>query len=287
MRATRAMLTMGVTLLALAMLTGGCSDSDAPPLVQQGPGDDTGYQPGVVDVVIIDGTPWIVSGGSNSGDCIKVGDECVDIGDLKQQRCGDRDAQADIVIVDGQVVDVICYPPKSDGAPIDDLGVDGNGNVELPQNQNGAVITFDPATDGKELAGDVRLDAERVVLIGNGVDKSILGGNLTLASNNAKVRGVTVKGNLVLEKNANGTSITFCRIYGNLEIAANGVTVVNCDVYGNVEISGNNATLLGLRVAGTVNAGKGATCKGLVAIDDKNGDYVVDPGEVGAAISCK
>lgn len=281
----RTALMIGVGLSIL--FTVGCSDSDPPPVVQQGPGDDTGYQPGTVDVVIIDGTPWIVSGGSNTDDCVKIGDECVDIGDLKQQRCGDRNAQADIVIVDGQVVDVICYPPKSDGAPIDDLGVDGNGDVELPQNQNGAVITFDAATDGKELKGDVRLDAERVVLIGNGVGKSILGGNLVLASNNAKIRGVTIKGNLVLEQNANDASITFCRIYGNLEIAANNATVVNCDVFGNVEVTGNGATLIGLRVAGSVNAGKGATCKGLVAIDDKDGDFVIDPGETGAAIACK
>lgn len=286
MRSIRVFAAPFIVSIVLGSLGLGCTDSEAPPVnVEQKPGDGTGYFPGI-DVVVADGVSWVITGGGNYDGCVKIGEDCVDIGDLKQQECGDRYAQADIVIVEGQVVKVICYPPKSEGRPIDELGIAPDGSVELPQNENGAIITFDPATDGKSIVGNVRLDAERVVLIGNGVDKTIIGGNLNLASNNAHVRGLTIEGNVTIEKDSNNNSITFCRIYGNLEIEGNGATVINCDVFGNVKVNGNGATLLGLRVAGNFDGGSGATCKGNVAIDDKDKDFVVDPLEVGAALTC-
>jgi len=272
--------------LVAMVLGAACSGDEDPPPVEQGPGDDVGYAPGNKDVIVVDGTTWVVSGGDPDG-CVWVGDQCLDWGEIKQKFCGDANAQADIVVVSGKVVEVICYPPKEGGVSIQNVPTDADGNPTLPQNQNHTVITFPASTDGKPVKGDVTLNGEGVALIGNGVDKTILGGNLTLDSNNARVRGLTVNGNVTFSKNSNGASLAFCKIKGNLTIEANDVTVLNCVVYGNLESKGNGASLIGNGVAGNFKVeGSVTTCSGNYAFSDKNGNGIVEPGEKGAALSC-
>ena len=273
-------------VMSLALVAG-CSDSGAPPLViTERPADDVGYQPGVADTVISGDKEFVVEG-QLPADCVKVGAECVAIAQLKAERCGSADAQADIVLVEGQVVEVICYPPLSDGQPLEQAGISTDGQVEIPQNANGTVITFPPATDGKETDGAVSLQGERMAVIGNGVDQTTIGGNLVVASNNAKIRGLTVKGNLVIEKNANNVSIAFVRVLGNVVIDGNDALVVRADVYGNLHLTGNNGSLRALYIAGQLQVdGGGSECTDLYAFADANEDYTLAPTEVGAALSC-
>ena len=66
--------------------------------------------------------------------------------------------------------------------------------IALPQNASGAVITFDEATDGTPIEDDVTLDAERVVLYGNGPDKTILASSspqITLVSEACASRAIS------------------------------------------------------------------------------------------------
>lgn len=286
MRLSRAWL-IGAGLLALGLLAG-CSDDDPPPPVAEpGLGDDVGYKPGDKDVLVVDGKTWIVTGGSSGGGCIKVGTECWDIAKIKEQYCGSKDAQADIVVVDGKLVKVICYPPKDGGVDIKDVPTDANGNPTLPQNQNNTVIKFPASTDGKAVSGDVRVNGENVSVIGNGVDKTILGGNLAISSNNAKVRGLTVNGNVTFEKNSNGASIAFCKIKGNLIVESNSVSILSCQVFGNIEIKGSGAILVGNGVGGKLTVeGSVTTCSSNYAFKDANANYIVEATEKGATLSC-
>ncbi len=272
-----------VSMLAIGAVPLSCGDDPPPPpLVERGPGDDVGYRPGFVDVVVLDDGTFIVTG-DTGGECVMVEGQCIDLDQLKEQECGSADAQADIVMVDGEVVEVICYPPADSGVSIEEVAVDG----EVPQNANGAVITFDPGTDGIPIEGDVRLDAERVALIGNGMDNTIIKGNLILDSNNARVRGVTVEGNVIFDKNSNGASIAFSRIRGNLEINANSVSVLGCHIYGNLDVKGNNEILINNGVSGNLTlSGSVDTCDGNFAFVDGNEDEVIDPVEVGVDLSC-
>ena len=272
----------------MATLLVGCGDrSVAPPTVEQGPGDDVGYDPNK-DVVLVGGSTWVITGDAQPGECVYVDETCVKIDDVKRQFCGDANAQADIVIVDGKVVDVICYPPKESGVAIDTVTEVKDGQTVLPQNENHTVITFGDETNGKPVKGDVRLDAEQVALIGNGIDKTIIDGNLTIASNNAKVRGLTVTGNVVFESNANGATIAFVKVKGNLEIDSNDVTVLGCIVFGNLTCSGNNASLLSNGVGGQLSVtGTVTACQDNYAFADANGNFLVDPVEKGAPLTCK
>lgn len=267
-----------ITVLALVA----CGDSAVPALVA-GPGDDVGFTD-VTDVAVVGGTTWLVPQGA----CLDMGDgRCLSADDIKKEFCGDVNAQADIVVVAGKVVKVICYPPKGTGTPIEEATVNKDGQTQLPQNESGKVVTFPAATDGKPIEGDVTIDGERTTLIGNGIDKTIIKGNLTIASNNAKIRGLTVLGNVIFEKNSNGNSIAFCKVKGNVVVHSNDVTVMACQIFGNLEVNGNGSFLLSNGVGGNIAvSGGGATCSGNYKIDDKNSNTVLDPGEKGAELSC-
>ncbi len=271
-------------VIACVLLCAACGDRAVTATV--GPGDDVGYSD-TVDVVSVGGTTWIVSGEPGS-DCVDLGGQCVNITDVKRQACGDPNAQADIVIVDGKVVDVICYPPRSSGVGIETATTSQDGKVTLPQSSKDRVIIFGAETNGKPVTGDVKIDAENVSIIGNGVDKTILAGNVTMASNNSHLRGLTIEGNLVFEKNANNATAAFCKVKGNLEVHSNDVIIMSCQIFGDLKVSGNGVSLLGVGVGGKLTVeGSGSTCQGVYQINDANGDKVVQPTEKGAALTCK
>jgi len=107
-------------------------------------------------------------------DCIIIGDDC-----LAPEAAGafcERDGGPyDIIVVEGEVVDIICYPPADDGQT---TVVDGDGDIAVPQNENNTTVTFDDATNGTPIEG--------VVLDGN----------------NVRLRGLTIDGNLTVPKNS-------------------------------------------------------------------------------------
>jgi hypothetical protein len=130
-------------------------------------------------------------------DCIIIGDDC-----LAPEAAGDfceRDGGPyDIIVVDGEVVDVICYPPADDGQT---TVVDGDGDIAVPQNENNTTVTFDDATDGTPIEGDLVIDGNNVAVYGNGIDETVILGNVILDGNNVRLRGLTIDGNLTVPKN--------------------------------------------------------------------------------------
>ncbi|MCA9668441.1 MAG: hypothetical protein KC503_22775 [Myxococcales bacterium] len=271
-------------LLALALAACG---SARPVTVERGPGDDVGYPGEGTTVVIVDGVTYVV-GGDPGVDCVDFEGECISIGDVKNRECGSTNAQADVVVVDGKVVEVICYPPRSAGQDIGEVGENKDGTVTVPQNAGHTVITFKPETNGTATDGDLTIDGEGVALIGNGVDKTIIGGNLKIASNKSVIRGLTVQGNVTFEKNSNNASISFCKVYGNLEVHSNDTSVIACQVFGNVEVKGNNDTVVYTGVGNNFKVdGKLAVCAGNYGFDDQNDDHIVDVAEETGEIACK
>jgi hypothetical protein len=277
-------LRRNLALSALLALAGGCSDRAAAPTVTQAPGDDVGYEDDV-DVVVVDGDSYVVTGEPGS-ECIEIGGVCVDLASEKGRYCDTPGAQADVIVVDGKVVEVVCYPPPESGVAIETVGVGTDGQTEVPQNQGGTVVTFAPETDGQPISGDVTLQAERIALIGNGVDKTVISGNLTIASNNARVRGLTVNGNVTFASNANNSSLTFAKVKGNLEVNGNNDAVLNVQVFGNVTVNGNDIRLANVLVAGSWTINNAAVCEGNYAFVDGNGDFVIDATERGAPLTC-
>ena len=288
----------GLFLVALALVSVSCVEEDPAAggwTVEEGEGGETEYgddstviaQPGETDTAVI------VSGDGEG--CVELEDgSCVDPGEAKdqaaedgEQYCDDPDAQADVLLNDdGEVVDVICYPPKDDGTDIRETNKDDEGNTEVPQTENGTVVTFGEDTNGEPIEGDVRIDSERTTLYGNGVDNTIIDGNVTVASNNARIRGMTISGNVTFEQISNESALSFCKIEGNLTVNSNGFTANNCQVFGNVDVSGNGATLINVGVQGEWNVNPDADCMGCYSLSDENDDGDVADSEVGDDLTC-
>lgn len=268
----------------------GCG-SDEPPAkawsVREAPGEDVAYEDDTTSVIVVVGrqdSDTLVVDGDPGQDCVLVDQDCVSIEDAKGKYCGVDGAKADVVVADGEVVEVICYPPPDSGVPIEEVTQSADGSINLPQNANGAVITFDEATDEIPIEGDVALNAERAVLYGNGPDKTIFKGNLTVISNNSRVRGITVEGDLSFAKNANNAKLAFTKVYGDLKVEGNGFSAVNVEVFGDLNIDSNDITVTNIGVQGEWKVPAGAACYGCYSFNDADEDFLVADEEIGDAL---
>ena len=272
---------VGLWLLAAVV---GCDDDGDPAgaTVTEVEGDTVPFGTGGEVVVADDGTFGVDRAGDDA--CVDVAGGCVDLAAGRGRYCDDREGVADVAVVDGEVVAAVCYPSAEEGVPVETVVVDTEGGAELPQNANGRVLVFDPEHDGEVLEGDLVLNGERATLYGNGTENTILGGDLVVASNNARVRGLTVQGDLRV--GGNNVGLSHCRIQGNLVVDGNGVVAIGCEVLGEVQVSKNGATFAFVQVAGGWAPGGGATCHEVFAFTDADGDLAFDADERGEPLLC-
>ena len=283
-----------LSLLSVFSLMLGACGADEPSsswTVEEGDGSQTQYDDGT-DVII---TPesarddeFVISGGA-SGGCVELDTgECVDVSDAKGRYCGGEEAKADIILgEDGEVVEVVCYPDPSGGTAVEEAIIETeSGAAQLPQNTSGVVVVFDEETNGEPIVGDVRIDGERTTLFGNGPGNTILDGELAIASNNSRIRGLTVIGDVVFEKNSNNSKLAFCEILGSLTASNNGFTAVNTLVFGDVSIDGNDVSLINIGVQGEWSVTGSGQCQGCYSFSDEDADGVVTDEEVGDALEC-
>ena len=241
-----------------------------------------------MDVTVIGGDEEvpIATGELTDEDCLQVTEtDCVPV-DRDGRYCKTDTGPADVIVVDGQVEEVVCYE-DTDGTAGTSRVLDGNndGNIDIPQQDNGAVITFDPSTDGKPIVGDVVIDGNNVTFYGNGPDKSIIEGNLLITGNNARVRGIRVTGNVTMDLNT--AAFVLSVVEGDLIVNYNNCLIAENDVFGNIEINGNNTIAVGNSVAKNFeNNGDNTICQNNFHFADNDGDKIVADAEIGDAISC-
>jgi hypothetical protein len=198
-----------------------------------------------------------------------------------QSQCGDGE-RADVILdANGKVLTVVCYPAR---AKIDEVHVIGSSGPLSIDNKE--LILLDGAADGPDTAGDLTINGNNTVVYGEGPAVSVIGGNLDVVVNNGVVRGVSILGDV--DFNGNNTSMIDCVILGNVTIRSNNNLFAACDVYGKVTVTGNNKWLTGLRVqGGTQISGNNTICDSNFTFVDRNQDKLIDPTEVGAALSCR
>jgi hypothetical protein len=241
-----------------------------------------------MDVTVIGGdeTVPVATGQLTDDGCLQVTEtECVPV-DREGRYCKTDDGPADVIVVDGQIQEVVCYE-DTDGTEGTSSVLDGNndGDIDIPQQDNGAVITFDPSTDGKPIVGDVTVDGNDVTLYGNGPDKSIIDGNLRITGNNARVRGIRVTGNVIMDLNTSAFVLSV--VEGNLVVNYNNCLIAENDVFGNIDINGNGTIAVGNGTAGNLeNSGMGTICQDNFQFSDANGDKSVTDDEAGAPLEC-
>lgn len=238
-------------------------------------------------VTVIGGDTTVpVANGDLSGEgCLQVTEESCIAVDREGPYCKSETGPVDAVLVGGQVAQVVCYSDEAQKGPVEVIDGDGDGDLDIPQNENGSVIIFAGSSDGKPFVGDVVLDANDVTLYGNGPDKSIIQGNLTITGNNARVRGIRVTGNVTIDLNT--AALLLSVVEGNLQVQSNNSLVAETAVFGNFTVTGNNTILVGDGTAGNWEiTGGGARCERNYRINDENSDRIVGETERGEALSC-
>ncbi len=267
--------------LPLLFLLGACApQEDAPSwqLSSSGEGDQTGYGSDYDVIITPDGHSHVVTGRGEG--CVVIEDQCYDVGAAQGRYCDDPDAQADIAFgPDGEVAQVVCYPAPSSASAVDDLLVREDGSATLPQTSNGAVVTFGAETDYTPIAGDLTLNAERITLFGNGRYVTTLQGDLTLASNNARVRGLSVEGDIIVASNANNSALAFASVGQDLRVEGNGFIALEVIVFGDLILAGNNAQLTAVGVQGAFEAPAQLPCTGCYSFSDADADQRVSADE--------
>ena len=85
-----------------------------------GTDDSGGDVGGSTDVELVD------------GDCVVVGGQCVDPDAGTGAYCEAEGGPADVIVVDGAVVEVVCYPPGDGEGLVVELKAEGELELELP-----------------------------------------------------------------------------------------------------------------------------------------------------------
>jgi hypothetical protein len=204
--------------------------------------------------------------------------------------CGDREGgPVDLIYVDGEVVETICYPPAEDpNRPLELIDSTREGDVEIVQNANNTTVVFSDDLDGMPFVGDITVDGNNVAIYGNGVDNTIIDGNVAIDGNNGRLRGVTITGDLILQKN--NVAIVLSKILGNVILdgqSTNGSVFAENDIFGSFSSNSNGNVLVGNDVLGDWNlTGNGYLCDRNYAFTDANEDEIVADDERGALLEC-
>jgi hypothetical protein len=260
-----------------------------------------------------DGEPATGGGGSSGGDStpespVLVGspDGDVNTADPEEEvciaegRCEVPDVEGssfcereggpvDLIYVDGEVVETICYPPAVDAErPTEIIDSTTPGDVEVVQNANNTTITFDSATDGMAIAGNISVDGNNVAIYGNGPENTVLDGDVTLDGNNVRMRGLTITGDLIIRKN--NLAVVLCRVLGNVRLeteSTNGSVFAQNEIWGDFTSDSNGNILVANAVLGAwEHTGNGNTCDGNHVFVDANSNDAIDDDERGALLPC-
>lgn len=272
-------------VLVVVPLAGGCQKQVAASGDPQAP-----YEEDRTTVIGTDGSGTEVRGSTDAplqdGDCVLVGDQCVVIEETGTYCEGAGEGgPADAIVVDGEVVETICYPPPKEGAPEVTVDADQDGDLDIPQNANNTTVVFDEATDGKNIEGNITIDGNNVGVFGNGPENTIIDGDVTLDGNNVRLRGLTITGDLLMPKN--NTAAVLVRVLGNVVIEGNNNVLAASDIYGDLNVTQNNVTLVQNRVQGDFNAAGGnPECTANRAFSDANQDQQIQDSELGDALAC-
>ncbi len=212
--------------------------------------------------------------------CIAVGDDCIPVRGVGQ--CNLEDGPLDIIVADGEVQSAICY---GDLAEPTDVVTNESGNVVLPQNANNAVLVFAPETNGVAIEGDLSVDGNNVTLFGNGPDETVIDGNVELTGNNARIRGVTIKGDLTMD--LNNLSAVLVRVEGNVIIQGNNAVLAGSVVFGDLRSGSNNHVLVDNRLRGNLDlTGGNYTCADNHRFNSDDFTYTLDTEPRGDLLAC-
>lgn len=195
--------------------------------------------------------------------------------------CEMEGAYADVVLVDGEIAHTVCFPPRRPAVRIAAAIEDAPEGALIGEDHPGMIVSLTPEEGQapQPFAQDLQIEAERTVIIGDGVEHSVIDGDLTVDGPNARLRSLTLTGDLNL--NAPGAAATACRVYGDLNLNAPNATLLSCEILGSVtgSLPMTQAVLINVGVAGRFDLGETQLCDGCYSFEaDGPEDLPAEPG---------
>jgi hypothetical protein len=259
----------------------GDTDPDGEPAT--GGGEPTPESP-----VLVGAPEGDVSEGEPGEVCVEDG--LCEVPDVESSSFCEREGgPVDLIYVDGVVVETVCYPPADDAErPTETIATTTPGEIEIVQNANNTTVTFDGATDGTPITGNISVDGNNVAIYGNGPDNTVLDGDVTLDGNNVRMRGLTITGDLIIRKN--NVAVVLCRILGSVRLetsSTNGSVFAQNEVWGDFTSDSNDNVLVSNAVLGSwEHTGNNNTCDGNHLFADADSDEAIGDDERGELLAC-
>jgi hypothetical protein len=264
MRGSRA--ARSVSLLArslVALVAASCSSSRSEPVL-----------PYPVGQAMVFGAPE--GGALTSLDPSCDSDVCLAV----RERCG-ADAYAEVIVATaGDVLDVMCYPGHLSVREIEPDPFDRIGE------ESDTVFVFDARDDGADMLGEVVVSGDDDVLYGAGAEVSVLGDGLRIDGERVVVRGLTIRGDVTVDKN--DVKLSLVQINGDLTINGNGVTLSESVVHGELHLVGSGVVLSRNLLEGAARlSATNLACHQNQRFDDVDADRFIDASELGGEIDCR
>jgi hypothetical protein len=115
---------------------------------------------------------------------------------------------------------------------------------------------------------------------------SVLGDGLRIDGERVVVRGLTIRGDVTIDKN--DAKLSLVQINGDLTINGNGVTLSESIVHGELHLVGSSTVLSRNLLAGAGRlSALGLGCHLNQRFDDSDGDRDIDPDELGGEVACE
>ena len=220
---------------------------------------------------IASGLPASISVSAAHASCVQVGSCFAPTTDADY--CATPAGPADLLMVSGALKHTFCYPSSSSQIIVVATATD------LVISQTGAVVTFNSGTYNQWFGGKLDIEADNVVIYGNGPQSTLFRGNLEVHGANAKIRGVRIGGAVVTQK---PIALAFTTIAESAELPA-GSAVIATLVLGSLTLSGG--LVAQSEVQGTFNV-TASECESNRHVADISGDGLIDQNELGSAIDC-
>jgi hypothetical protein len=197
-----------------------------------------------------------------------------------RERCGGGAYAEVIVDTPGNVLDVMCYPGH---LGVREIGTDPFDTIG---DESDTVFVFDAEDDGADMLGEVVVSGDDDVLYGAGAEVSVLGEGLRIDGERVVVRGLTIRGDVTVDKN--DAKLSLVQINGDLTINGNGVTLSESIVHGDVHLVGSSTVLSrNLLESAAFLSANNLGCHLNQRFDDLDGDRSIDGSELGAEVDCR
>lgn len=201
------------------------------------------------------------------GSCVVVGDDCI-VFAREGERCAPNSGPADAIVINGEAVEVICYPTDEDGEVLV-VNSDTEGSLRLAltdiaQRENGLTVVFEGEANHD---GDITIDANNVAFYGNAPGETVIDGDVIVDGNNVRLRGLRITGDLILRKN--NASVVLSEVDGDVIVEGNNADLAAVVIAGDVRVRGNNTVMVQLESEGDIDLveARNTTCADVHLVD--------------------